>query len=63
MSKSKINITSIINVDRLYDVYISLTEFSICPSCADWNFPRYNLSLKHHEVNTAIKMLKWVLNK
>lgn len=61
--ESKINIISIINVDKLYDVYKALTEFSICPSCADWEFPKYGLSLKYHEVNTTIKILKWVLNK
>lgn len=34
----------------------------IIPSAADWVFPKYNLSLKFHEVCTAIKVLKCVLN-
>ena len=35
----------------------------IIPSAADWDFPEYHLSLKYHEVCTAIKILKWVLDK
>lgn len=46
---------------EIQNVYNFLTKTLIFPDAADWNLPNENLSFKHNEVCTAIKVLKWIL--
>jgi hypothetical protein len=48
--------------EQIQDILDSFDKW-IIPSASDWEFPKYNLSLKFHEVCTTAKILKWVLSK
>ena len=47
--------------EEIKDILQTFNDLVI-PDFADWEFPKYNLSLEYNEVNTTIKVLKCVLN-